>query len=206
MAKRRKHNLGRDSKGRFLKRRTPKRRRRNVVRRRRTRRSAPKIRRVRRVRHNVVKRHNRKRRVTKMAAKRVHRRRRRHNAVTVHHRRRRYTKASNPRRRHRRVRHNRRHRRNAGMMSGLIGRVDFKSVAFVAAGVFLGDKISGILTDKVMTYIGGVTGTSDTTRGFVKLALGVVASGLIWKFQPALGLGVAVGAIVGVGVGVVGFI
>lgn len=64
-------------------------------------------------------------------------------------------------------------------------------VAEVAGGVFLGDKVT--------TYLGnqaaGMLGLTDTTTvGLLKAGLGVVTAGLVWRFRPALGLGIAVGA------------
>lgn len=64
-------------------------------------------------------------------------------------------------------------------------------VAEVAGGVFLGDKITGYVAPMVTNAI-GITDT--TTSGLVKTALGVVTAGLVWRFRPALGLGIAVGA------------
>jgi hypothetical protein len=77
---------------------------------------------------------------------------------------------------------------------GPASRVPWKQVAFVAAGVFVGDKVSGWATDMVMGYVGGYTGTSETTRGIVKLFLGATLAGVVWGYQPAFGMGVAVGA------------
>lgn len=64
-------------------------------------------------------------------------------------------------------------------------------VAEVAGGVFIGDKITTYLGAKVSEMI-GITDT--TTSGLVKTGLGIVTAGLVWRFRPALGLGIAVGA------------
>jgi hypothetical protein len=64
-------------------------------------------------------------------------------------------------------------------------------VAEVAGGVFLGDKVTTYLG----TQVSGMLGVTDTTiSGLVKAGLGIVTAGLVWRFRPALGLGVAVGA------------
>lgn len=64
----------------------------------------------------------------------------------------------------------------------------------VAGGVFIGDKISGFATDWALAQFGGAIGTSDTTKGLIKLAVGVLTAGFVWRFQPSLGMGIAVGA------------
>ena len=64
-------------------------------------------------------------------------------------------------------------------------------VAEVAGGVFLGDKITSYLGNQVSSMIGI---TDATMSGFLKAGLGIVTAGFVWRFRPALGLGIAVGA------------
>ncbi len=200
--RRRKRTPQRNAKGRFVKkhnpvrkRRTTRRRRKNPVlnpRRRRHVRATP---RRRRRRTNPV-RTQRRRRNPVMAHRRRRRRKnpvlnpRRRRRATVRHRRRR-TRKSNPvlRRSRRRTRRYAR-RRNAGI-GGFFQKIDWKAVLFVSGGVFIGDKLTGLVSDKIM----GMTTMIPASAGpWVKLAVGVLASGLAWKYQPAFGLGIAVGA------------
>ena len=188
----------RNSKGRFVKATNRRRRRASVVvvnkRRRRTKRSPARHRRRNRT---VVVRNRWRTRYVKMAHKKRRRRRKNVAAANPRRRRRHYTRAT-PRRRRRNpvnpVRHRRRRRhlrrRNPGLR-GLIGRVNLMQVAEVAGGVFLGDKITTYVGSKVA----GMVGVTDATMtGLVKAGLGIVTAGLVWRFRPALGLGIAVGA------------
>jgi hypothetical protein len=77
------------------------------------------------------------------------------------------------------------------MLGGTFSRIDWKSVLFVSGGVFLGDKLTGLVSDKIMSM---TTMIPSTAGPWVKLAVGVLAAGLAWKYQPAFGLGIAVGA------------
>lgn len=199
----------RDSKGRLLKINKKRRRRANPVKRRRRRHVANPVRRRRhkaratprrRRRRNkarvvVVNRHRRHK--TRRVANVARRRRRKHSArrrsrrrnVAVNprrHRRRRYNRARGHRRTHRR-------RRNAGLGS-LVGRVNFMQVLEVGVGVLAGDKVTTYLGNTVSGWLGL---TDPMTSGLVKVGLGVVVAGLVWRFRPALGLGVAVGAVNG---------
>lgn len=194
MARRRKRNSlknrPRDRKGRLLKvrnKRTSSRRRRSIraTPRRRRRNKARVVTKVKYItrRVNVAKR--RKRKATRRRS------RRRNTALAA--------LAANPRRRRRggrrrtvraRRRNYSRRRRNAGL-GGLIGKVNLMQVAEVAGGVFLGDKVTSYLGNQVNSMIGI---TDSTTAGLVKAGLGIVTAGFVWRFRPALGLGIAVGA------------
>lgn len=192
MARRRKRNSlknrPRDRKGRLLKvrnKRTSSRRRRSIraTPRRRRRNKARVVTKIKYItrRVNVAKRRKRKatrrrsrRRNTALAALAANPRRRRRGSRKVRARRRNYS----------------RRRRNAGL-GGLIGKVNLMQVAEVAGGVFLGDKVTSYLGNQVNSMIGI---TDSTTAGLVKAGLGIVTAGFVWRFRPALGLGIAVGA------------
>lgn len=202
-------NRPRDSKGRLLKvnkrrRRANPKRRRNVAtranpRRRRRRRNRARVRTVIRYRNRTkIKYRTRRVNVARRRKRRGTRRRsRRRNSVAL--------AAVNPRRRRRRSRGGRRRRyntkanrrrrytrrrRNAGL-GGLVGRVNFMQVAEVAGGAFIGDKVTTYLGNQVNSMIGV---TDPTIAGLVKTGLGIVTAGFVWRFRPALGLGIAVGA------------
>lgn len=64
-------------------------------------------------------------------------------------------------------------------------------VAEVAGGVFLGDKLTTYLGNQVNSMLGV---TDQTISGVVKAGLGIVTAGFVWRYRPALGLGIAVGA------------
>ena len=64
-------------------------------------------------------------------------------------------------------------------------------VAEVAGGVFLGDKLTTYAGNKVAEMVGV---TDAGTVGLIKTGLGIVTAGVVWRFRPALGLGIAVGA------------
>lgn len=195
MAKRKRRNPARDSKGRFLKAASRKRNRRtSISRRRRNTLAAP--RRRRRNKTRVITRIKyRTRRVANVAKRRrrkaVRRHTRRRNVALVPKRRRRNPGARRGRRRS--YRRSYRRRRNAGL-GGLVGRVNFMQVAEVGIGVLAGDKITTYLGNTVAGWLGL---TDATTVGLVKTGLGVVTAGLVWRFRPALGLGIAVGAVNG---------
>lgn len=203
--RRRRRNLPkRNAKGRFVKKHNPVRKRRATRRRRksnpvlnpRRRRRVRATPRRRRRRSNPVRTHRRRRRNPVMAHRRRRRRKnpvlnpRRRRRATVRHRRRR-TRKHNPvlRRRRRRSRGYAR-RRNAGI-GGFFQKIDWKAVLFVSGGVFIGDKLTGLVSDKIM----GMTTMIPASAGpWVKLGVGILAAGLAWKYQPAFGLGIAVGA------------
>lgn len=199
MARRRKRNSlrgrPRDSKGRLLKVRNKRRSSANSRRRRNTR-VAPRRRRRNRTRViTKIKWRTRRVNVARRKRKSTRRRSRRRNTALA-------ALAANPRRRRRstrrrhaagthRRRRNRHSRRRNAALSGLIGRVNLMQVAEVAGGVFLGDKVTSYLGNQVNSML-GITDT--TTAGLVKTGLGIVTAGFVWRFRPALGLGIAVGA------------
>lgn len=67
-------------------------------------------------------------------------------------------------------------------------------VVEVGVGVLAGDKVTTYLGNTVSGWLGL---TDPMMTGLVKVGLGVVTAGLVWRFRPALGLGVAVGAVNG---------
>lgn len=199
-------NRPRDSKGRLLKVRNARkkrssRRRRNTAltnprrRRRRNRvRVVTKIKyRTRRV--NVARKRRKKstsrrrsRRRNAAALKVANPRRRRRRSTSRKRRRNTVSRMSNPRRRRRSTR---RRRRNAGGLSGIIGKVNLMQVAEVAGGVFVGDKLTNYLAPQITGMVGV---TDPTISAVIKAGLGVVVAGFVWRFRPALGLGIAVGS------------
>lgn len=200
--RRRRRNLPkRNAKGRFVKAHNPvrkrsRRRRKNPILNPRRSRHVRATTRRRRRRTNPV-RTNRRRR-TVMAHRRRRRRKnpvlnpRRRRRATVRHRRRRTRRnpIMNPKRRNRRRSRRYARRHNAGV-AGFFQKIDWKAVLFVSGGVFLGDKLTGLVTDKII----GMTSMIPASAGpWVKLGVGILAAGLAWKYQPAFGLGIAVGA------------